>query len=152
MISPTWAAEKGLVKSPATLQEISDLLANADQKIHDCDLISDSGISTDTYQSVVFSAAILLMKAVLRVSGYQTTKETSGGHDILVKCLGSTLDTRGKYGRVLEIARRVRQLTTYVAIGDADRKEVDGLFVLVKALRVDVEKYIRRNHPSLIKS
>ncbi len=152
MISPTWAAEKGLVKSSATSLEISDLLENADQKLHDCVLISDSEISTDTYQSVVFNAAILLMKAVLRASGYQTTKETSHGHDLLVKCLGLTMDTRGKYSGVLDTARRIRQRTTYVAIGDAAREEIDDLLILVKALRADVEKYIRRHYPSLIKS
>jgi hypothetical protein len=152
MISPTWATKKKLERSDSNPVEISNLLVNADRKILDSGLISDSKVSTDTYQAVVFNAAILCMKAVLRASGYQTAQNTSGGHDVLIRALAATMDTRNKYAPALEKARKQRIQTTYIVIGNADREDVDKLLVLVKALRVDVAKYIRRHHPSLINS
>jgi hypothetical protein len=152
MISKTWAAEKKLEELESSPIEISNLLENADQKIRDCELISASEISTDTYQAVVFNAGILLMKAVLRASGFRTTEKTAGGHDLLIRCLGATMDTKNKYAPGLEAARKQRIQTTYIVIGTADRKDMDDFLDLVKALRADVEKYIRRHHPTLITS
>jgi len=152
MISAAWAVEKHLEQSESTPVEIANLLMNADRKIADCGLISTSEISTDTYQAVVFNTAILCMKAILRASGYQTTEKTIGGHKLLILALGMTMDAANRYTPALEKARKHRIQTTYIVIGNADRTAVDKLFVLVKALRADVEKYIRRHHASLIKS
>lgn len=150
MISKTWAAEKKLEELASSPIEISNLLENADQKIRDCELISASEISTDTYQAVAFNAAILLMKAVLRASGYQTNKDTTGGHDLLIRSLAATMDPKNKYTPRLEEARKQRIQTTYIIIGNADREEADEFLALVKALRSDVEKYIRQQYPALM--
>lgn len=150
MILPTWAAKKNLEAHESSAGEIADLFANADQKIKDCELISASEISTDTYQANVYGVAIVLMTANLRAAGYRTKKDVHGGHDTLIKCLGLTMDSRGTYSARIEAARTIRKQTTYVAIGNSQREEVDEFLVIVKELRLAVEKYIRQNYPKLI--
>jgi hypothetical protein len=146
-----WLVSKKLDEQPTSSNEIIDLLKLADQKIDDCEKMSACGVSAQTYHENVYMAAIPSAKAILRVSGYRTSEETKGGQDILFQCLTFTVYPNPKDIIVFGVARKLRKQSAYDSVAEVEPDATD-LFNKVKKLRVDVESWIRKNHPRLLKS
>lgn len=147
-----FATSKNLVEHKTTPGEIKALLQLTDQKIADAKRIgADKEISDITYHESVYYAAIPCSKASLLALGYRTTKETEGGHDLLFRALGFSVDFKGRYYSALSAARKTRQQTTYDAVANLDRSHINKFLELVGNLREEVEKWIRKKYPNLLK-
>lgn len=148
-----WAAQKKLIEEKSSPEEIQELFALADEMLNDCDVVARTGeLSADHYHRNVYEASLPCAKAVMRADGYRTGKGVEGGHELLFAYLNFTIDKKGdKYISVLQAARLTRQQTTYTAIGNLDRKDVDKLLALVHSLRTHTEKWTRESHPELFK-
>jgi hypothetical protein len=82
--------------------------------------------------------------------GYRVTKEVKKGHELLFKGLTFTVDRGSKHYSPLQVARIVRNQTTYSSVGNHKKPDIDKLLGSIRQLRADVEKWLGREHPDLI--
>jgi hypothetical protein len=145
-----WAAKKELEELETSPEEIAELLRLADQNLLDCEFLSTAPISNDLYHSCVYRAALPLAKVSLRAEGYRVPASAEKGHVILLDALTFTVDKRSKYKTQLQVARLVRNQATYTSATTHQRSDIDNLLKTVRELRVDIETWLRREHPELI--
>ena len=142
-----WAVKKNLKEEETSNEEIAELLRLADQNLQDCEILSTTAISHDLYHSCVYRAALPLAKASLRAEGYRVSTAAEKGHIILLDALAFTVDKRSKYKTELHEARQVRNQTTYTSVTTDEKSDIDRLLRTVRELRVDVEKWLHKEHP-----
>jgi hypothetical protein len=150
MLYKDWATKKKFEEQQTTAEEIRDLLKLADEKLKDCEIISETSVSADSYHSNVYSAAIPCATVILRASGYRITKQTDGGHELLFQCLGFTIDPGDKYGTSLQEARLLRNRTSYESVASIKKEDVKKLFDIVRKLRADVQRWLEKHHSELL--
>ena len=151
MLFKDWVAKKKFVAEQTSAEEIKDLLKLADEKIKDYETISGAAVSADLLHSTAYSAAIPCATVILRASGYRISKQTDGGHELLFQGLTFTVDTKDKYSTKLQSARLVRNHTSYEAVADIKKADIDKLFVVVRTLRADVQQWLEKHHPDFLK-
>jgi len=139
-------AEYGWIRAHTTSrQEISDLLAIVDRDISDA---KSGGISTDWQFGIAYNAALKLCTMLLYAEGYRAGQGLQHYRTIqaLPMILGAPRKEDASY---LDSCRVKRNTVEYDRIGATSDGEAAELIEFVTELRVDVLKWVKKNHPAL---
>ncbi len=141
-----WLNNGWLAPHRATRQEITDLLAVADRDLTDC---QTTGLSADWKLSIAYNAGLQVATAALVACGYRAGRQSHHYRTIHSLCL--TIGADKRLVAQFDQFRKKRNIADYERIGATSDQEADEMRTLASELREQVEEWIRRNHPTLIR-
>lgn len=134
-----------LVPHATSAQEIADLLAVADRDLHDCQTV---GLSADWRLSIAYNAALQAAAAALAAAGYRPAREAH--HFRVIHSLAHTIGADATTVNALDRFRKKRNLGGYERAGMVSDQEAAEALSLARALRRDVEEWLRAEYPDLL--
>jgi hypothetical protein len=123
-------------------QEIDELFAVADR---DLAASNTPGLHNDWRFNIAYNAALQLASAALAAAGYQA--ERSNHHYRVIESLGLTLGVDATTITKFDIFRKKRNISDYERAGGVSDFEADEMRQLAERLRLEVDAWIRQNHP-----
>ena len=140
-----WARNEWLVEHKTSPQEIKGLLGVADRDMRDC---AAKGLSDDWRLAIAYNAALQCATAALAASGYRASRESH--HFRILQSLSLTIGLDNKLVGQLDAFRKKRNVSDYERAGMVSEAEADEIVCIARALRKQVEEWLRRNHPALV--
>ncbi len=99
---------------------------------------------------MAYNAARVLATMAIRASGCRV-KESAGGHYItflaLPAAMGAAFDVLATY---FDSCRRSRNQLSYDAANVVSASDATQLLTKASQFRIDIENWLKRNHPALI--
>jgi len=141
-----WLNNGWLVRHTTSPQEIVDLLGVADRDLADC---QSEDLSTDWRMNIAYNAALQAATAALAAEGFRATRGLH--HYRVIQSLANTIGADTKLITEFDKFRKKRNIGGYERAGLVSDQEADEMIELARQLRQDVEKWIKVNHPKLIK-
>src|SRR5229473_3583642 len=123
-------------------QEIADLFAVGDRDLGAC---KTPGLHNDWRFNIAYNAALQLASAALAAAGYQA--ERSNHHYRVIDSLGLTLGVDAATIKMFDTFRKKRNISDYERTGAISDLESEEMGQLAERLRLEVEVWIRKNHP-----
>lgn len=147
MTLQSWRLNSWLVQHVTSAQEIADLLRIADR-----DLAASrvKGLPADWRLAIAYNSALQAATAALAAAGYRASRDNH--HYRVIQALEFTVVPDRKLIDTLDGFRKKRNLSNYDAAGSISDREAEEMLQLAKSLRRDVETWIRRTHPELIRT
>jgi hypothetical protein len=142
-----WLKNGWLVEHKTSPREIADLLAVADRDLHDC---RADGLGPDWRLNIAYNAALQCATAALAACGYRPVREAH--HYRAIQSLAHSIGADKTLIAQFDAFRKKRNISGYERMGMISDKDADEMFSLAKALRKDVEAWLRAKHPGLMKS
>jgi hypothetical protein len=105
-------------------------------------------LDADWRFAIAYSAALQAATAALAAAGYRATRQSH--HYRVIQSLELTIGAAPKLIRQFDAFRKKRNISSYEVGGAVSDKEAKEMAVLAKALRVEVERWIRAHHPKLL--
>jgi hypothetical protein len=143
-----WEQSGWLRKYKTSAQEVRGLLALVGRDLADA---AREEVSTDWRFNIAYNAGLQLATLLLYAAGYRAGKG-EGKHYRVIQglplVLGDQFSTLRDY---LDSCRRKRNVSEYDAVGTASQKEAEDLIRAVQEFKIEVENWLRRNHPELLK-
>jgi hypothetical protein len=141
-----WLKSGWLTEYKTSPQEIGDLLNVTDRDLADCQV---SGLSTDGRFGIAYNAALQAATAALAASGYRAAREAH--HYRVIQSLSYTIKADQDLIHKFDRFRKKRNIGGYERIGAISDMEADEMFHLAKSLRDQVEQWLHKYHPDLMK-
>jgi uncharacterized protein (UPF0332 family) len=141
-----WLKDRLIEKHRTSAQEIANLLNICDRDLEKVDIVE---LGPDWRLSIAHNAALQTAKAALAAAGYRARKE--GQHYLIIQSLAFTINTDHAIIRQLDRFRQKRNISDYERAGFVTEQEAKEMIALSKKLRRDVESWLKKNHPKLIK-
>ena len=141
-----WLNNGWIIKHKTSPQEIADLLALADRDLTDCQA---SGLSTDWQMNIAYNAALQASTAALAACGYRAARVSH--HYRVIQSLAHTVGADAKLIAQFDQFRKKRNIGGYERAGLVSEQEAHEMLELAEKVRADVEKWIRGNHPELLR-
>lgn len=140
-----WSENGWLRTHKTSPQEIGNLLAIVERDIKDASQVE---ISADWSFGIAYNAALKLCTVLLYAKGYKAERSLQHHRTIqaLPLILGSERKNDADY---LDSCRTKRNIVEYDYVGGATRDNALELIEFVKALKVDVESWLEKEHPDL---
>ena len=142
-----WKTNGWLREYITSKKEITNLLRLVERDIKDA---SRQEISIDWRFNIAYNAGLQLATLILYASGNRTGRGESKHYRViqaLPLVMGNNFNVIRDY---LDNCRRKRNVCEYDAAGTVSEKESKELLVLVENLKIQVEDWLRKNHPELI--
>jgi hypothetical protein len=139
-----WLADRWIVAHEPTVEEIGDLLAVVDRDLEDAAI---SRLSADWRLSIAYNAALQLATLALVAEGYRPGRERA--HERAILSLRDTAGIATKTVDLLDAVRRKRNQNNYEHAGTTSAAEAGELHEVVRVLRGDVLRWLRKRHPAL---
>jgi len=141
-----WADNGWLEPHVTSPEEIANLLAIVDRDLSD----AGGGISADWRFGIAYNAALKLCTILLYAEGYRAGRTLQHYRTIqaLPLILGPEHRADADY---LDNCRKKRNIVEYDYVGGATEDEASELATYVLELRDKVLKWLRGNHPQLLK-
>jgi hypothetical protein len=139
-----WLASRWIVTHEPSVAEIADLLAVVDRDLEDAAL---AHLSADWRFSIAYNAALQLATLALVAEGYRPGRERV--HERAILSLRETAGIAAKTVDLLDAVRRKRNQNSYEHAGATSAAEARELHELVKSLRGEVLRWLRKTHPAL---
>jgi len=141
--------ENGWLRQQATSPaEIKGLLSIVDRGLKDAQVVA---ISADLRFTAAFASALQSCTAALRAAAYRPLGQ--GGHHMrVIESLEHTIGAPGNTIRSLLALSKKRNVSNYDVAGAVSEQELDQVIKLATELRVQVNEWIEKNHPALLKS
>jgi hypothetical protein len=139
-----WLANRWIVGHQPTAAEISDLLAVVDRDLKDAEV---PRLSADWRLGISYNAALQLATLALAAAGFRPGRERA--HERAILSLRETVGVAATTVDLLDAVRRKRNLINYERAGTTSAAEAEELHETVVALRSDVVRWLRKNHPAL---
>jgi len=136
-----------LKREPTSAQEIADQLSIVERCMKDA---AFEGISDDLRFYTTFNALLALATLALRASGYRTASQT-GHHTRTIETLEYTIGTDSKTIRKLIAFSKKRNAASYDAAGSISHEELRQILQTAEELRYEVESWMKKVHPELLK-
>lgn len=128
-------------------EEIEEIREAVERDLKDAEV---EYLSADRQFTIAYSAALLSAKMVIRCSGYRVRGH--GAHYITFECLKLAMGKPiYKIAKFLNQCRKKRNIADYDAAGRITDTEADEMIKVAKVFSKKVEKWIRNNHPKLLK-
>jgi len=127
----------------ATREEIRKLLAGAARSLKDAGNTSNSNASR---LALAYTAIMEAAQAALFANGYRPSKSESGHHMTMVQSLVHTVSLEPARMRVLDVIRHKRNVVDYSG-EDVEPSDAREAVAAAKALLVDVNAWLAKNHP-----
>ncbi|HYM76478.1 MAG TPA: hypothetical protein VE377_10920 [Candidatus Dormibacteraeota bacterium] len=147
MTLQSWLQNSWLVQHATSDREIADLLRISDRDLAACQV---KGLPADWRLAIAYNSALQAATAALAAAGYRATRDNH--HYRVIQALEFTVAPDRKLIDTFDGFRKKRNLSNYDAAGTVSEREADELLQLARGLRRDVEVWIRRAHPELIKT
>lgn len=141
-----WLKNGWLIEHRPSRLETSHLLDLVDRDLADC---RNAALSKDWRFNIAYNAALQCAKAALAAAGYSAAK--GGHHYRVILSLEHTAGLDKKAVVALDAFRKKRNTSEYNHAGAVTDKELDELTALAENLRKLVERWIRSEHPELVK-
>ena len=143
-----WRRNDWLMAKPATLPEITQLLAVVDRELNDCDA---KNLSIDGRFMHAYDAALTLCQVALRASGFCVNRKQHSHHKITIESLPLTLEPRfADVAALIVVASRKRSQALYDRVGVVESRDADDLAETARSLRSDILKWLVANHKQLL--
>lgn len=146
MTLKSWLKNSWLIKHETSSREIADLLGVADRDLADC---QSPNLSPDWRLNIAYNSALQLATAALAAAGYRPSRESH--HYRVIQSLALTTGADTELISQFDQFRKKRNIGGYERAGLVSDQEADEIFDLARHLRGDVEKWIRDNHPNLLR-
>jgi hypothetical protein len=141
-----WLKSGWLTEHKTSPQEIGDLLKVTDRNLADCQV---SGLSADGRFGIAYNAALQAATAALAASGYRASRESH--HYRVIQSLAYTIEADQDLIHRFDRFRKKRNIGGYERIGAVSDMEADEMIYLAKSLRKEVEQWLYKCHPDLMK-
>jgi hypothetical protein len=140
-----WVQNGWLTEHQSSAEEIRSLLDLADRDLRAARV---KELDADWRFAIAYSAALQAATAALAAAGYRATRQSH--HYRVIQSLELTIGAAPKLIRQFDAFRKKRNISSYEVGGAVSDKEAKEMAVLAKALRVEVERWIRAHHPKLL--
>lgn len=137
-----WQNNGWLKSHKTSKEEIGNLLAIVDRDIKD---VSEGGISADWSFGIAYNAALKLCTILLYAEGYKAERNLQHYRTIQALPLILGVERKGD-ADYLETCRAKRNIVEYDYIGGVTSDNALELIEYVKDLKVDVERWLVKNH------
>lgn len=138
-------ADKRVATEPATKQELDDLRGVVARSIKDAQAIN---LSADGKFGFAYNAARSIATIVVRASGYRV-KSQGGGHYNTFLALGAADPAFAALAVYFDACRVKRNEFSYDEADVVSDTEADELETKATQFAVDVEAWLKANHPNL---
>ena len=146
MTLESWQENGWLRPHNTTKQEILGILELVERDLRDA---SKREISKDWRFNIAYNAGLQLATIVLYAAGYRAGRGESK-HYRIIQALPLVMGQRFSATRdYLDNCRRKRNVSEYDAAGTISQKEAEDLLQTVTGFKVEVETWLRRNHPDI---
>ena len=139
-----WLGNRWLVAHQPSVEEITDLFAVVDRDLDDAAV---PRLSPDWRLGISYNAALQLATLALAATGYRPARERA--HERAILSLRETVGIPSATVDLLDAVRRKRNQSNYERAGTTSAAEAAELFQAVTALRKDVVRWLKKNHPAL---
>ncbi|PYX75381.1 MAG: hypothetical protein DMG78_04490 [Acidobacteria bacterium] len=143
----SWRLNSWLVQHVTSAQEIADLWRIADRDLAASQV---KGLPADWRLAIAYNSALQSATAALAAAGYRASRDNH--HYRVIQALEFTVAPDRKLIHTLDGFRKKRNLSNYDVAGSISDREAEEMLQLAKSLRADVEKWIRRTYPELIRT
>jgi len=148
MTLESWEQNGWLRQYKTSQDEVSAVLGLVDRDLADA---SREEISGDWRFNIAYNAALQLATLALYASGYRAGRGESK-HYRVIQALPLVMGERfSAVAAYLDNCRRKRNVSEYDAAGTVSEKEVKDLLQTVHDLKMDLDHWLRHNHPDLCK-
>jgi len=141
-----WKRNGWLRKYKTSAQEVANLLTLVERDLTDA---AREEISTDWRFNIAYNAGLQLTTAVLYAAGYRAGRGESKHYRViqaLPLAMGPQFSTIRDY---FENCRRKRNVSEYDAAGTVSGKEAEDLLRTVQEFKIEVESWLKKNHPDI---
>jgi len=142
-----WLKSSWLIEHQTSPQEIQGLLAVVDRDLADAQV---KGLSADARFNMAYNAALQSAIAALTAAGYRVAKGESHHHRA-IQSLAHTLGCEANLVAKLDKFRKKRNISGYELAGTTSDQEAGEMFQTAKTLRAEVQAWLRKEHPGLLK-
>ena len=139
-----WLANRWIVTHEPSVAEIADLWAVVDRDLEDAAL---ARLSADWRLGIAYNAALQLATLALVAEVYRPGRERA--HERAILSLRETAGISAKTVDLLDAVRRKRNQNSYEHAGATSVAEARELHELVKTLRGEVLRWLRKTHLAL---
>lgn len=146
MTLPDWVQFGWLTEHESSREEIASLLRVVDRDLRACRV---SELGTDWSFAIAYNAALQAASAALAAAGYRATRDSH--HYRVIQALEYTIGADTKLVAELDAFRKKRNIANYEFSGAISEKEASRMKALAANLRGEVERWIRKEHPELMK-
>lgn len=140
-----WVRNGWLTEHRSSGAEVRNLLSLADRDLRNCQA---QGLDTDWRFAIAYNAALQAATAALAAAGYRAARGSH--HYRVIHSLELTIGADRKLIRQFDAFRKKRNLSSYELGGAVSDKEAKEMASLAKALRAEVERWIRSEHPDML--
>jgi hypothetical protein len=141
-----WKQNGWLREYKTSAQEVNSLMALVERDLNDA---AKEEVSKDWRFNIAYNAGLQLATIVLYAAGYRAGRG-EGKHYRVIQALslvmGPEFSTMRDY---LDNCRRKRNISEYDAVGTVSEKEAADLLQTVRKFKVDVERWLGKNHPEI---
>lgn len=142
-----WENNNWLKKHKTSIEEIGNLLEIVKRDMKDA---QEDAISDDWRFGIAYNAALKLCAVLLYAEGYRPEKSLA--HFRTIQALPFILgDNRKPDAEYLDACRAKRNTVEYDYVGGATASDADELIEFVRELEKDVLKWLKEQHPKLLK-
>lgn len=142
-------AEYGWLKREATSpDEIQGLLSIVDRGLDDSKV---EAISIDLRFIAAFNSALTAATVALRANGYRPS--TQAGHHVkTIDSLELTIPEGRRFVQKLKVLSNKRKRSSYDVAGVVSDEDLRSAMKLAVELQGDVQEWMRKEHPELLKT
>jgi hypothetical protein len=141
-----WLRNGWADKHQTSPEEIADLLAIVERDLADC---QTEGLSPEWRLNIAYNASLQAAVAALAAAGFRASREAY--HFRVIQSLAYTLQWDGQTISQLDRFRKKRNLSGYERAGMTSEQEAEEMLQLAIQLRDQVQAWLRRNYPKLMK-
>jgi hypothetical protein len=146
MTLESWQENGWLRPHNTSKQEVISILELVERDLADASKVE---ISKDWRFNIAYNAGLQLATLVLFISGYRTGRG-EGKHYRIIQALPLVMGERFTITRdYLDNCRRKRNVCEYDAAGTISQKEAEDLLQTVTEFKIEVEKWLKQNHPDI---
>jgi len=128
-------------------REIAELLNMVRQDLSQCRTL---GLSPDWSLNIACSAVLQAASTALAAAGYRAPAG-EGHHYVVLQSLAHTVGVDPSTVRKLDALRKRRHIATYTRAGTVSDREARDAITLIDQVCVDVETWLKENHPGLLR-
>jgi hypothetical protein len=140
-----WVQYGWLSEHQSSRNEIENLLGLVDRDLRECQA---KGLGADWSFAIAYNAALQAATAALAAAGYRASRDSH--HYRVFQSLEYTIKADPELIRSLDAFRKKRNTSSYEMGGTVSDKEAKEMAGLAKGLCLEVERWIRTEHPELL--